>query len=144
MGNYDEEVKELIGRKAWKTIMREGKQGKIRKDQMDYIARLISRKVGGNHLRRGGCDDVELRHILSDWYNESLYGMDRTEALNYLVNIFDRKPVNLKNLASDLRELREKSKSRSRSKSHSRQDKKQTLSDILKEEAYSSPGRGQN
>ena len=146
MGHYDEEVKELLGRKAWNALIREVKKGRISRVIMDYFAHPLSPAIGQNHGKRGGCDEVELRFILSDWWSESLFDMNRIVALDKLIDIFSRDYVNLKTLASELDELREiaKRKSRSRSRSQSRSKpknvKKQTVRDILKDELSKSPG----
>ena len=134
-----------MGKQAWNALMRAAKKGSISLVQMYDIAGLISPRVGGNHARRGGCDERELRYIFSDWYSEVLHDMTRTEALDILVDVFNRDYVNLKSLASELEKCRgtakRKSRSRSRSKSRSKKSsKKYTLRDILKEEESYSPG----
>ena len=65
MGNYDNEVIEKIGKKAWDIVLGAVSRGNIDKQIMLDFARQLSSKIGGKHSRRGKCDEAEMREILS-------------------------------------------------------------------------------
>ena len=65
-------------------------------------------RIGGNHSRRMNelnvtCDGSELREILSDWWDEELYGLDQAKALGKISDILRNPEVNLPSIASKLR-----------------------------------------
>lgn len=65
-------------------------------------------KISGKHQSRsnGSLDNNALmRYILGDWYNEELYDMSRSTALQKLIKIFYGPEVNCKPLASQLKFL---------------------------------------
>ena len=48
------------------------------------------------------CDDFEMREILSDWWDQKLYELDQSEALNKISDILNSPVVNLPSVASKL------------------------------------------
>jgi caspase-like apoptosis-related cysteine protease len=106
MAISDDEVEEIIGNEAWEFILKQVRNNKIDDKKMADIARRFGPTVGGNHGRRGGCDDVEMRNVLSDWFEEELYGMDQPAALQRLEEIFSHSSVNMKQTSSKMKELR--------------------------------------
>jgi hypothetical protein len=79
--------------------------------KMVDIARGFSPSVGGNHTRRGGCDEGKMREVLSDWFDEDLYRLDQPSALKRLEEIFSHSSVNMKLISSKMKMLREASDS---------------------------------
>ena len=100
----DKEVEEILGRKCWSLLLRFVKNGRISKQNFKDISRLLSDSVAdssilGNHLRRNACDEAEWREILTDWYNEELFDLNRKAAVEKLVGILKHPSVNLRVLA---------------------------------------------
>ena len=105
MGLYDREAKQILGIGIWDEIMKEVGRGAIDDHRMRDIAALLGDKIRGNHLRRmknnnSYCDEVEMREILSDWYNLVLFGYNSKTAIGELVKIFNDPSVNLPQIAS--------------------------------------------
>ena len=93
MGPYEKQVKELIGDEPFSLIRESVRRHEISASKMNAIAFHLHDHVGGKHAQRqeskGQCDDVEIRNILSDWFNEGgMCNMEQSEVLSVLINIF--------------------------------------------------------
>ena len=100
----DEEVEEILGSKCWSFFLRYVKNGRISKQKFEDISRLLSdgltdSRILGNHLRRNACDEAEWQEILSDWYNEELFDLNRKAAVEKFARILRHPSVNLRVLA---------------------------------------------
>lgn len=115
MGIHDSKVSEKLGREIVGALSTEVDRGSIGSQKMADLASQLNsdnnEKVSGNHLRRmekgDKCDQAELRNILSDWWQQSLFDMDKSEAIDKLTDIFDSDPVDVRPLAKRLREIKE-------------------------------------
>ena len=109
MGKNDTSVRERLGNEAWDILIQKSDDGTISAQHMKDISRAFKhQKIGGNHSRRVTeqkvmCDGFEMREILSDWWQEELYGLDQTEALGKLSAVLSNPEVNLPAIASKLR-----------------------------------------
>ena len=65
MGIHDKDVIAKIGEKAWDILLEEVVKGTIDHQKMTDFARQLGPKVGGNHSRRGNCDEAEMREVLT-------------------------------------------------------------------------------
>ena len=65
MGVHDKDVIAKIGKKAWDILLEEVSKGTIDHQIMTDFARQLGSKVGGNHSRRGNCDEAEMREVLT-------------------------------------------------------------------------------
>ena len=65
MGIHDNDVIAKIGKKAWDILLKEVTKGTIDHQKMTDFARQLGSKVGGNHSRRGNCDEAEMREVLT-------------------------------------------------------------------------------
>ena len=116
----DKEVEEILGSKCWSLLLGYVKNGRISKQNFEDISRLLSdgltdSRILGNHLRRNACDEAEWRKMLTDWYNEELYDLDRNAAVEKLARILKHPSVNLRVLAKKVEQCLPK-KSRTRDK----------------------------
>ena len=107
MGKNDYLVKERLGQKAWEILIEKTKDGTITSQHMKDLSQFLDSTVGGNHSRRVNdqkmlCDDFEMREILSDWWDQKLYELDQSEALNKISDILNSPEVNLPSVASKL------------------------------------------
>ena len=107
MGKNDYLVKEKLGQKAWEILIEKTKDGTITSQHMKDLSQFLDSTVGGNHSRRvndqkKSCDDFEMREILSDWWDQKLYKLDQSEALNKISDILNSPEVNLPSVASKL------------------------------------------
>ena len=104
MGKDDKQVKKIMGVDSWETIMSEVRKGSLSAQNMNEIAALLHETVGGNHLRRmeknRPCDCAEMRKILSDWYNETMFNYNSKRAVNELAGVLRSQTVNLPRIAS--------------------------------------------
>ena len=64
MESYDKDVINLLGEDVWDIVLYAVDVGKIDEQNMSDIAQKMSPSVYGNHKRRGGCDESEMRLIL--------------------------------------------------------------------------------
>ena len=107
MGRYDERVKESLGIEAWNILIEEAKEGSITGQHMRDISQALHSTVGKNHRRRVEekgvmCDDFELREVLSDWWEQKLFQLDRKAALQKISDILRGPDVDLPPVASKL------------------------------------------
>ena len=107
MGRYDERVKEIWGIEAWNILIEEAKEGSITAQHMRDISQALHPAVGKNHRRRVEekgvmCDDFELREVLSDWWEQKLFQLDRKVALQKISGILRGPDVDLPSVASKL------------------------------------------
>ena len=66
---YDKEAQDILGRAAFKLLRTAASEGQIDEQKMRDISVKLHPDVGGNHRRRGGrSGTVEMREVLSDWY----------------------------------------------------------------------------
>ena len=112
MSNYNE-VRERLGEDSVNLILDYVRHGKIGEQKMADIALTLSQTVYGNHIKRKEQEryretDVEMRSILSDWWNEELFDMTRAAAHNKLTKVFSNNDINLKPLAMELNKMLEK------------------------------------
>ena len=108
MGQYDREVKEILGEEVVKMILDAVESAEITKQKMEDIAQGLGPKVSGGHSRRKESDSTEMRKILSDWYLNKLYDMTGDEGVLKLVALFESEDICLKPLALRLRNYLEK------------------------------------
>ena len=92
MGSYDIDVANLLGEDVCDIILYEVDIGKINDQKMSDIAQKMSPTVYGNHQRRGGCDESEMRLILGDWIQENP-DMNTATAIRRLKAIFKDRSV---------------------------------------------------
>ena len=115
MSNHDQ-VLDRLGEDAVKKILDFTRGGKLSRQNVKDFAFHLGRPadpnvVYGKHLHRteGGSGeaglDVEVRKILSDWWNEKLHEMTTVAALEKLVRIFLSDDVSCKPLAQDIQKL---------------------------------------
>ena len=89
--NYEKEVRELLGKDAYKTFLDAVDVGKVDLQQMTDISVLLHERVGGNFKRTKNSWAFELnrataRKVLSDWYElGGGWAMDREKALEKFV-----------------------------------------------------------
>ena len=106
MGKYDKEAKKILGRAAFTLLCTAASEDRIDEQKMRDISVKLHPEVGGNHRRRGGrSDDVEMRELLSDWYQLEMFEMTRESALGKLVDTLEDSTVNLRPQAKELKEL---------------------------------------
>ena len=107
--DHDDKVIKKLGQEARDAILKEVRSGAINSDQMRDIAYKLHPTVGGNHKRRSDrgvpSDDREMRRILSDWYPQELYTLQRDAALTKLAAIFESEDVGLKPLGTQIKRL---------------------------------------
>ena len=110
MGLYDEEVKTKVGKEELDMILEAVRKGEIDVIKMQDIAQKLD--VGGNHQRRGGSDEPELRYIFSDWYNRTICEdeWDRVRVLTEIIEILKDPSVSLNPLAGKLEQCLEVTK----------------------------------
>ena len=111
MGLYDAEVIKHLGREAYDYIVDRVKCGVISGQQMKDIAYELHPHILGNHLRRlesgKGSDEAEFRRILSDWFNQELYGLQQKTALSRLISILKGPSVSLPAEGKRLKQISE-------------------------------------
>ena len=71
MGSYYNAVINLLGDDVCDIVLYKVDVGNIAEQKMRDIAQKMSPVVYGNHQRRGGCDESEMRQILGDWIKEN-------------------------------------------------------------------------
>ena len=103
MGQYDDEVKGVIGRGPYDAILEAVTNGHIDSQKMEDIARLLDPKIRGSHKKRDGCCEAEMRRMLSEWWNLELYNLSTESALEKLVRIFNDETVNMRPLANKIK-----------------------------------------
>ena len=107
--DYEDKVIKKLGQEARDAILKEVRRGAINSDQMRDIAYKLHPTVGGNHKRRSDrgvpSDDREMRHILSDWYPQELYTLQRDAARTRLAAVFESEDVGLKPLGIEMKRL---------------------------------------
>ena len=120
MTAYDRDVEKKLGKETWKLLIQYVNSGRISSQQSSDIARGLSEKIFGAHENRmkdSGWNNIELRHILANWYEEKMFDMTREEALSTLANIFEDTTLGLNCLASEIRKSVEKNKLNDRTES---------------------------
>ena len=110
MGNYDNDVIEVLGKDVWDLLVENVNTGIITGQHLIDISAQLHPRVRGNHLRREKdmrlpSDGSELREILSDWWNQELCDLDPATAFEKLVNILKSPSVNLPAVAAELNVL---------------------------------------
>ena len=106
MGKYDKQVKEILSVTAVTILCTAATENKIDGQKMKDLSQELDPKVGGKHQKRGErSDDVEMREVLSDWYEQGLCDMKRNDALRRVVDILELPTVNLRPIAKELRDL---------------------------------------
>ena len=85
---YDKDVSGLLGEALYDAILDEVDVWRIDQQKMDDIALQLSETVYGGHKQRGGCDEAEMRRILSSWFEEisQEQGLDKEKAIETLSN----------------------------------------------------------
>ena len=114
----DKAVEDRLGKEFVFKILDHASGGGMEEDDLKQIARKLGEmsdppnKVLGNHKRRMRSRDVrervEMRAILSDWWNEKLYDLTAEEGRDALIQIFnstDLEGDGNKDLAIALQEL---------------------------------------
>ena len=96
-----------MGIEAWNILIEEAKEGSITAQHMRDISQALHPTVGKNHRRRVEekgimCDDFELREVLSDWWEQQLFQLDRKTALQKISDILRGPDVDLPPVASKL------------------------------------------
>ena len=94
----DKAVEDRLGKEFVSKILDHASEG-MEESDLKQIARKLGEmsdppnKVLGNHKRRMRSKDVrervEMRAILSDWWNEKLYDLTEEEGRNALIQIFN-------------------------------------------------------
>ena len=73
-------------------ILRAVREYKISIDGMKTFAYALGPNIGGAHSNRmdgkGQCDEHEMKHILSDYYRETMFDILPSDALKKLNSIF--------------------------------------------------------
>ena len=107
MAFHDTKVKKKLGKDVRSAILSSAEEAVISANIMQDIAYKLHRSIGGNHKVRvtsgRPCDKTEMRHILGDWWEKELFQLTSREALQRLVAIFEDPDVDLRPLASQLR-----------------------------------------
>ena len=82
MGKYDKQVKEILSVTAVTILCTAATENKIDGQKMKDLSQELDPKVGGKHQKRGErSDDVEMREVLSDWYEQGLCDMKGKDVL---------------------------------------------------------------
>ena len=108
MGKNDNNVKKTLGEPAWDTLVARAADGSIDSQHMKDLSQQLHPNIGGKHFRRVNdekvkCDDSELRHILSDWWDQELYKLNQEVALKKICEILRSQEVNLPSIAATLK-----------------------------------------
>merc|ERR1712226_698748 len=104
MGKYDSEARGKLGEEVWTLLLEQVVGGGIGVQTIEDIATALGRKVLGPHLGRMELAgrrvnlEAEVRSVLSDWWNNEMYDMDQSEALEKLVVIFESASIDMKPL----------------------------------------------
>ena len=94
MGVYHEEVVKKVGKEELSLILDAAQCGIIDATKMQDIADQLGRSVGGSHRTRKQSDpgmksEPEMRNILSDWYENTIYkdNVNRDNILTEIISI---------------------------------------------------------
>ena len=109
MGTYDDKMEAKLGIVILNLILEAVRDGVIDRKKMRDIAQLLHSSVGGRHKmrvndQREDSYDTEMREVLSDWYGKEMYKLDKTAAVNKLIDVFESSKIDLKPLAENLRQ----------------------------------------
>ena len=118
-GRYEErEAKKILGEKAWNLTVNAASGGRITAQQMKDVAWALPTdrdedKIGGGHTRRmnekgTSPDETEMKNILADWFDHGNMPEQRVEALEVLINVFEKNGN--KPLARELKKIKDNPK----------------------------------
>ena len=100
----DKEIKEKLGDAAYNLILDHADNNDIDEQKMKDMAELL--EVGGANRRRGcNAGPIEMRHVLTDWYQAELHGLDRESSLKRLIGVLEDRSIGLRPLAAKLRQM---------------------------------------